>query len=54
MGFPIDIPENCIFVLGDNRILSNDSRQFGCVPLERIEGQIALRIWPVNNLKLFR
>ena len=54
MGFPIDIPENCIFVLGDNSILSNDSRQFGCVPLERIEGQIALRIWPVNNLKLFR
>ena len=54
MGFPIEIPENCIFVLGDNRILSNDSRQFGCVPLERIQGQIALRIWPINDLKLFR
>lgn len=53
-GFPIQISENCLFVLGDNRNLSNDSRQFGCVPLEKVEGQIALRIWPLSGLKLFR
>ncbi|MEC7837242.1 MAG: signal peptidase I, partial [Chloroflexota bacterium] len=41
--FPIIVEENCIFVLGDNRNLSNDSRTFGCVPVEDIDGQIAMR-----------
>jgi len=52
--FPIIIEENCTFVLGDNRNLSTDSREFGCVPVENINGQIALRIWPINKLTLFR
>ena len=52
--FPIIVDENCVFVLGDNRNLSNDSRSFGCVPIENIDGQLAVRIWPINKLKLFR
>ena len=52
--FPIIVEEDCIFVLGDNRNLSNDSRNFGCVPIENIDGQIALRIWPLNKFTLFR
>tara|TARA_B100000700_G_scaffold114498_1_gene128742 strand:+ start:25 stop:552 length:528 start_codon:yes stop_codon:yes gene_type:complete len=52
--FPVIVDENCVFVLGDNRNLSNDSRSFGCVPIENIDGQLAVRIWPINKLKLFR
>ena len=46
--FPVIIDENCIFVLGDNRNFSNDSRYFGCVPLNKFKGEIALRIWPID------
>lgn len=52
--FPLIIPNNCIFVMGDNRNSSNDSRRFGCVPIENIDGQIALRIWPISKFELFR
>ncbi len=44
------VPENCIFAMGDNRNYSTDCREFGCVPLEKIESTVAIRIWP---LKLF-
>ncbi|MBI63363.1 MAG: signal peptidase I [Chloroflexi bacterium] len=53
-NFPLIIDENCIFVLGDNRNFSNDSRYFGCVPLYQFKGEIALRIWPIDKFKLFR
>ena len=52
--FPITVDNDCIFVLGDNRNLSNDSRAFGCVPIENIKGNLALRLWPIRNIKLFR
>ena len=44
------VPENCIFAMGDNRNYSTDCREFGCIPLEKIESTVAIRIWP---LKLF-
>ena len=52
--FPVIIQNNCIFVMGDNRNSSNDSRRFGCVPIENIDGQIALRVWPIRKFELFR
>ena len=42
------VPENCVFVMGDNRDHSTDSRAFGCIPLEKIEGKVWIRFWPFN------
>ena len=42
------VPENCVFAMGDNRDHSTDSRAFGCIPLERIEGKVWIRFWPLN------
>ena len=42
------VPKNCVFAMGDNRPQSTDCRRFGCIPLEKIEGKVKLRIWPLN------
>ena len=43
------VPENCVFCLGDNRTSSNDCRAFGCIPLEKIEGKVEFRFWPLSK-----
>ena len=43
------VPENCVFAMGDNRSQSTDCRAFGCIPLEKIESTVAIRIWPFNK-----
>ena len=42
------VPENCVFAMGDNRNHSTDCRTFGCIPLEKIESKVWIRIWPLN------
>lgn len=44
------VPENSIFAMGDNRYESKDSRYFGCVPLDKVNGYVICRIWPLNKL----
>lgn len=44
----LTVPENCVFVMGDNRDYSTDSRAFGCIPLDKIEGKVWIRFWPFN------
>ncbi len=44
------VPENCVFAMGDNRNHSTDCRAFGCIPLEKIESKVWIRIWPLNLL----
>lgn len=44
------VPPMQIFVMGDNRSNSKDSRTFGTVPLETVLGHAIFRFWPMNEL----
>lgn len=43
------VPDDCYFVLGDNRNLSSDSRSWGMLPRENIIGKAWLRYWPLSD-----
>ena len=45
------VPEGYVFVLGDNRPRSRDSRSFGPVPLEHVIGHALFVYWPLDQVK---
>ncbi len=54
--FPYTVPEERLFVLGDERSVSLDSRHtaIGCVSSEQLIGRVVLRVWPLNQISAFQ
>lgn len=48
--FPYQVPESRIFVMGDHRSISIDSRNtaVGCVAEEQLVGKLVYRVWPIG------
>ena len=49
-----DVPVGTLFVMGDHRTQSEDSREFGVVPVSSVIGRAWLRFWPANTLTILQ
>lgn len=49
ISFPYTVPDGCIWVMGDNRTNSQDSRYFGAIPLSSVTAHAVFVYWPFNH-----
>lgn len=49
----LTVPKGHVFVLGDNRRNSYDSRYFGFVPINKIVGKVDVRYWPFDTFHVY-
>ena len=47
------VPPGCVWLLGDNRRNSTDSRIYGPVPTDIVKGRVVLRVWPLDQARVF-
>ena len=50
MTIGLYVPDGYVLPLGDNRDNSSDGRYFGPVPVDKVNGHVKTRIWPLNNV----
>ena len=53
-NFSYVVPEGSYFVMGDNRLVSKDSRSFDPVDESLIKGEVFLRYWPLDEISLVK
>lgn len=49
-GEAVTVPDGMLFVMGDNRPRSSDSREFGPIPMESVIGQVFYRYFPPSKM----
>lgn len=52
LKYPFEVEPNKLFVVGDNRQMSSDSRSFGLIDIEQVKGKAVFRVFPFNKISL--